>query len=188
MQSWANACRRQKISTTYACRMIRNNLVIKVNRYLSHQEICPARKSFTLGNSCHWKIVFLLEIFITGKYLSSGNLFHLEILTTRNSFPPGNLFTRKSFTPGIPSHQEILHTGNSFPPGNPSAGNSFLPGNPSHREFLQLHDGNSFPPGNPSHQEILPTGNSLTHQEILHTMKFFRVSTRMILVLIEKSF
>ena len=179
MQSWVNACRRQNISTTYArtCRMARNNLLIKVN-------IFPTKKFVLPGNLSPWEILATGKSFFSWKFLSLGNICHREIVSTWKSLPPGipshqeifpNLSTGKSFTPGIPSYQEILHTGNSFPPGNPS-----------HRKFLPIRK--SFTPRIPSHQEILPTGNSLTHQEILHTKKFFRVNTRIIIVLIEKCF
>ena len=137
--------------------------------------IFPTKKFVLPGNLSPWEILATGKSFFSWKFLSLGNLFHLEILTTGNSFPPGNLSTGKSFTPGIPSHQEILHTGNAFPPENPSL-----------REFLPIRK--SFTPGIPSHQEILPTGNSLTHQEILHTKKFFKVNTRIIIFLIEKCF
>ena len=202
VQSLVNACRRQKISTTYARRMARNNLVIKMN-------IFPTKKFVLPGNLSLWEILATGKSFFSWKFLSLGNICHREIFSTWKSLPPGIPSHQEIFPPGNPSHREFLPTRKPFPPGNPSHREflpnrkSFTPGIPSHQEIL--HTGNSFPPeipslreflpirksftpGIPSHQKILPTSNSLSHQEILHTKKFFRVNTRTIIVLIEKCF
>ena len=148
MQSWANACRRQKMSTTFACRTIRNNLVIKVN-------IFPTKKFVLLGNLSPWEILATGKSFFSWKFLSLGNICHREIFSTWKSSPPGIPSHQEIFSPGIPSHQEILP-----------------PGIPSYQEILPTGNSFSFTTGIPSHQEILPIRNP-SHREFLPTRKSF---------------